>query len=337
MKAPKHARQALKALFPVITILVFAGALRAQALPPLQQEAILRLPDVKGRIDHMSVDVSGKRLFVSALGNDSLEIIDTDRNQRLHSITALSEPQGVLYEPVRGRIFVANANDGTVRLYNGKSLAQFKVISYGSDADNIRYDAGTGHIYVGYGEGALGELDQDGNRLSDIKLDAHPESFQLEKNGQRIFVNLPDSRKIAVVDRKARKVVAEWPMGDLQKNFPMAFDEADQRLFVVTRQPPRLVVIDSQNGHQVTNLPAVGDCDDVFFDAQRKRIYATGGEGAITVFEQQSPDHYVERARISTRAGARTGIFSPDLNHLYLAVPRRGGQPAELRVYRPNE
>jgi hypothetical protein len=207
--------------------------------------------------------------------------------------------------------------------------------SYGDDADNLRHDPSSGHIWVGYGGGALGEFDQEGTKLADVKLDAHPESFQLEKNGSRIFVNLPRSRKIAVVDRKARAVSESWGTGGPLANYPMALDERDHRLFVVTRFPARLIVLDTDQGKRVAALPAIGDCDDVFYDERRHRIYAIGGEGGISVFQQRDADHYDELGRIKTVSGARTGFFSADLDRLYVAVRKHESQSAEIRVYAP--
>ena len=210
-----------------------------------------------------------------------------------------------------------------------------KSISYGEDADNLRVDPTSGHIWVGYGGGALGELDQEGTKLADIKLDAHPESFQLEKNGSRIFVNLPGSRKIAVANRKTRAIVESWGTGGPLANYPMALDQQNHRLFVVRRFPARLIVLDTVQGKRIASLSAVGDCDDVFYDEQRHRIYAIGGEGGISVFQQRDSDHYDEIGRIKTVSGARTGFFSAELDKLYVAVRRRGSQAAEIRVYTP--
>jgi len=172
--------------------------------------------------------------------------------------------------------------------------------------------------------------------VGETKLDAHPESFQLEKDGPRIYVNLPKSRKIAVIDRDKRTILATWPLGMTLANYPMAFDQADSRLFVITRYPARLLVFDTTTGKTVQRLPAVGDCDDVFYDKANKRIYAIGGEGAVSVFEQQDPDHYKESARIITVKGARTGFFSPELDRLFVAVRRQGTQPAAIRIFAPN-
>lgn len=306
----------------------------AQSIAPLRLEKTIPMPDVHGRIDHMSFDAKGQRLFIAALGNNTVEVIDVKQGQRVHSISGLREPQGVLYLPDADRLYVANGNDGTLQIFDGSSYLLLKTVEYGEDADNVRYDAEQGHVYVGYGSGALGALDKDGKKIAEIKLDAHPESFQLEKNGPRIFVNLPKSRKVAVVDRTTKSVVANWGTGGPLSNYPMACDEADHRLFIVCRLPARLVVLDTNTGKVIEKLPAAGDCDDVFYDAARKRIYATGGEGAISVYQQRDADHYGEIAKVSTVKGARTSFFSSDLGALFLAVRRQGAESAAIRVYR---
>jgi YVTN family beta-propeller protein len=298
-------------------------------------EKSIEMPEVQGRIDHLSFDAKGQRLFVSALGNNTLEVIDVKSGKRVKTISQLKEPQGVLYVAESDRIYVANGDDGSVRIFDGSSYAPLKTLDYGDDADNVRYDAGRKRIYVGYGGGALGEIDNDGNKATDIKLDAHPESFQLEKDSPRIYLNLPKSRKIVVVDREKRAIVATWKTDMALANYPMALDESDHRLFVVTRMPARLLVFDTNNGNIVQKLAAVGDCDDVFYDQSRKRIYASGGDGAISVFEQKDADHYAELGRINTVKGARTSYFSPDLDRFFLAVRRQGSQPAAIEIFIP--
>jgi DNA-binding beta-propeller fold protein YncE len=316
-----------------ILLLLPATLAKAQANAPLKLEKTIELPEVQGRIDHMSIDIKGQRLFVSALGNNTVEVIDLKSGKRAYTITGLKEPQGVLFVADNDRIFVASSKDGTVKMFDGTSLKLLKTIEYGDDADNLRYDSSRQRVYVGYGDGALAELDTDGNKIAETKLDAHPESFQLEKNSPRIYVNLPKSRKIAVVDREAHSIVTTWGTGMSLANYAMALDEADHRLFVVTRYPARLLVLQTESGKIVQSLSAVGDCDDIFFDQARKRIYATGGEGAISVFEQQDADHYKEIARTPTVKGARTSFFSPDFSRLYVAVRRQGSSPAMIQVF----
>jgi len=319
----------------LIILLASASLAFGQAAQLLRLEKTIELPDVQGRIDHMSVDVKGQRLFVSALGHNTVEVIDVKAGKRIKTITGLAEPQGVLYVPANNRIYVANAKDGSVRIFDGTSYALLKTLDYGEDADNLRYDAGHQSVFVGYGGGALGEIDNDGRKAAETRLNAHPESFQLEKDSARIYVNLPRSRKIAVVDRDKHAITATWGTGMAFANYAMALDEKDQRLFVVTRYPARLLVFDTATGKIVQSLAVVGDSDDVFYDPARKRIYASGGGGAISVFEQMDPDHYKESARIDTVKGARTSFFSPELDKFFLAVRRQGSQPAAIRVLAP--
>jgi len=301
---------------------------------PLRLVQKIPLPSVEGRIDHMSTDVQGQRLFVSAMGNNTLEVLDLKAGKRLARLTGLREPQGVFFVRKEDKIFVANGDNGTCSVFDGSSYKLLATVNFSSDADNVRYDPSQKQIYVGYGEGALGILDvTTGQKVRDIPLRAHPESFQLEESGPRIFVNLPDANHtVAVVDRSKGLVIATWAVGE-QANFPMALDEQDRRLFIVTRRPARLLVLDTDSGKPVADYPVVGDADDIFYDAARERVYISGGEGFIDIFGQSDKDHYQLSSRIPTRSGARTSLFVPELNRLYLAVPQRENQGAEIRVY----
>jgi DNA-binding beta-propeller fold protein YncE len=313
-------------------LLALVGWAEGQTPSLLRLEKTVELPDVQGRIDHMSVDVKGQRLFVSALGNNTVEVIDLRKGKRIKTIGDLKEPQGVLYVPDSDRLYVASGKDGSVRIFDGTSYTVLKTIEYGDDADNLRYDSRRQRVYVGYGSGAMAEIDNQGNKAGETKLDAHPESFQLDKDDSRIYVNLPKSHKVAVLDREKRTVLATWGTGVAFANYPMALDEADHRLFVVTRFPARLLVFDTDSGKTIQSLPVIGDCDDVFYDRTRKRIYASGGEGGISVFEQKDADHYADSERIPTVKGARTSFFSPDFDRFFLAVRRQGSQPAAVRI-----
>jgi len=293
------------------------------------------LPDVKGRFDHFAIDTSNRHLFLAALGNNTLEIVDVAGGKRLHTIRGLHKPTGVIFLTPENQIGVANSDDGTFRIYDARTYRPIAQIDGLDDADNVRRDTKTGLIYVGYGGGALAVIDPRSWKItSRIKLPAHPESFQLETGGNRIFVNLPDARQVGVVDRGAGKRSAEWPMEKFHANFPMAVDDSNHRLFIGCRQPARLVILDSTNGRIVCDLAISGDTDDLFYDAKLKRIYISCGEGFIDIVEQQSPDSYNRVERIPTSMGARTAFFSPELREFYLAVPEQAGKSAELRVYK---
>ena len=316
-----------------VSLLAGASMAQGQSGPALRLLNTILLPGVEGRIDHLTIDLDTQRLFVAALGNNTVEVVDIRSAKRVHSITGLAEPQGVLYHPDKKRLFVANAKDGTIRIFDAVAFRPVRSVNLGDDADNVRIDPAAQRIYVGYGSGALAALDADGNKVADIKLDAHPESFQLEKAGPRIFVNLPDSKKVAVIDRKKGAVIANWTTDDASANFPMALDEANGRLFIICRRPARMLVLDTKSGAIIAKLPAVGDCDDVFYDQNHKRIYASGGEGAIAVYRQQDAGHYSEMTRIQTAKGARTSLFVPELNRLFVAVRRHGNDAAAIRIY----
>jgi hypothetical protein len=302
---------------------------------PLQLEAKIPLGQVVGRIDHMAVDLPRHRLFVAELGNNSVGVVDLQAAKILHRITGLKEPQGVGYVPSSDIVYVANAGDGSVRLFRGADFQEAGRMDLGDDADNIRVDAAARRVFVGYGKGALASIDAESNRkIADIALDDHPESFRLESGGSRIFVNVPDARAIEVVDRNDGRRLAKWSIGARDSNFPMTLDEASGQVIVVFRNPATLVAFAMADGKEVTSASTCGDADDVFADAKRHRIYVSCGDGFLDVFEPHETA-YRRIGHIQTASGARTSLYVPELDRLVLAV-RAGSQPAEIWVYRPS-
>ena len=313
--------------------LVHTGATLAQAREPLELVQTIALPDVRGRIDHLDIDLDGERLFVAALGNNTVEVIDLRAGKRSARLEHLQEPQGVAFVPESKRLFVANGRSGRVDVFAGAPLAAAGHVDGLEDADNVRYERSSGRVYVGHGS-ALAAIDTASLKVAaQIRLAGHPESFQLANGDSRIFVNVPNARQIAVVDRNRQSVLATWTLGDVKANFPMALDEPDRRLFVATRQPAGLLVYDTKTGMRVANLSIGGDADDLFFDAARKRIYVICGQGVIDVVQQRDADHYHSVAHVPTAPGARTGLWVAARKSLYVAVPARGTSPAEIRVY----
>ena len=294
----------------------------------------ITLPGVEGRIDHLALDPSGERLFVCALGNNTLEVLDLRKGERIHSITGLGAPQGIAYIPEFNRLFVANDKGGICKIYDGKSFQEVGQLDFKDDADNVRYDDAAKKIYVGFGTGGIAILNApDGKEIGSIKLSAHPEAFELEKNGHRIFVNVPNSRDVAVIDRDKREVINKWKTDLAFGNFPMAIDETDHRLLIGCRLPSKLVVLNTDSGDVVTKIDISGDPDDVFYDAKRRRVYAICGAGKIDVVEQIDPKTYKTLTKVDTAEGARTGLFVPERDTLFVAVPHRGSQRAEIRCY----
>jgi DNA-binding beta-propeller fold protein YncE len=300
----------------------------------LKLKQTIPLPGVEGRIDHFALDASGERLFVCALGNNTVEVLDLRRGERIHSITGLGAPQGIAYIPEFDRLFVANDKGGIFKIYDAKSLQVIGELNFKDDADNVRYDDASKKIYVGFGSGGIGIVDAaDGKQVASIKLAAHPEAFELEKQGKRIFVNVTNARHVAVIDRDKGEVTARWQTDLAFGNFPMALDEANHRLFVGCRLPSKLVVLNTESGEVVAKIDISGDTDDVFYDGKRRRIYAICGAGKIDVLEQTDANTYKASAKIDAAEGARTGLFVPERDTLFVAVPHRGSQQAEIRAY----
>ncbi|MBI3876860.1 MAG: hypothetical protein HY300_13065 [Verrucomicrobia bacterium] len=319
-----------------LRLCALALVVHAKEPTTLKLTQTIPLPGVNGRFDHIAVDVKGRRLFVAALGNNTLEVLDLAAGKGVKSITGLHKPTGVLFLAEANQIGVASGDDGSFKRFDAASYALLNNLRTLDDADNVRLDPAAKLIYVGYGDGALGITDPTAAKLiAGIKLPAHPESFQLERQGKRIFVNLPDAKQVAVVDRDERNIVARWGMEKFQANFPMALDESSHRLFVGCRKPPRFVVFNTETGAPVADLEISGDTDDLFFDPKRNRLYLSCGEGFLDVIQRNDGDRYQRLTRSPTRAGARTCFFSPELDRLYLAVPQRGGHEAEIRIYQP--
>ena len=332
---------------PLVTLLGAAGLAGGQEPAALSLVARIPLPSVEGRIDHLGVDVKGQRLFVAAVGNHTLEVIDLKAGKPLHTIADLAEPQGVFYDASSNRLFVACALDGVTKIFDGTTFQLLATAKFPDDADNVRYDGRRKQIVVGYagakelrkrtqGTGGLGFLDSDGNKRRDVVIDAHPESFRLEQSGNRIFVNVPEKKEIEVIDQTSFTVLARWPVTSAQGNFPMALDEAHHRLFVATWTPSRMLVFDTETGHEVASGDTAGPSDDLFYDATNTRIYVLTSTGFLEVFRQKDPDHYELIGHYPTPPHTQTGLFVPEWGRLFAAAQKHGDQSAEIRVYQAN-
>jgi DNA-binding beta-propeller fold protein YncE len=323
-----------KAACRIALLCCYVAATSNAQFAPLKLKQTILLPGVEGRIDHFAFDPVGERLFVCALGNNTVEVLDLRKGQRAHTISGLGAPQGVGYVPEVNRLFVANDKGGICEIYDGKSFQTVGELNLEDDADNVRYDEARKKFYVGFGSGGVAVVNAaDGKQFGSIKLGAHPEAFQLEKSGSRIFVNVPNSRQVAVVDRDKGTVVARWKTDLAFANFPMALDEVNHRLFVGCRVPSRLVVLNTDSGDVVAKVDISGDADDVFYDGKRNRIYVICGAGKIDIIEQVDSNTYKALTKVDTANGARTGFFFPERDTLFVALPHRGSQQAEIRCY----
>jgi YVTN family beta-propeller protein len=320
------------ALIIGMAVSIHAGAQTPPA--PLVLEAKIPLGQVSGRIDHLAIDLKRQRLFVAELGNDSLGVVDHAAQRVLRTITGLSEPQGVGYEPTTDTMYVANANDGSVRVLRGDDLSPAGRIDLGEDADNVRIDAAQNRVLVGYGKGAIAVIDpMKRAKATEFRLHGHPEGFQTDADGTQLYVNVPDAREIAVVDcpnATVRSVATDGFRG----NFPMAVDVQAKRILVVFRNPPTLAALASPGWGVVAKTETCGDADDVFVDPKRHRIYVSCGAGFVDVFELRG-DTYARLGKVPTVSGARTALFAPELDRLFVAVRASGGEPAAIWVFRP--
>jgi DNA-binding beta-propeller fold protein YncE len=324
-------------IVPAITVglmaLTFTSPLVAQSADALQLEHKISLGNVSGRIDHMAVDQAHRRLFVAELGNNTVGVIDLDAQKVMHRLSGLKEPQGVAYVQSNDSLYVANGGDGSVRVFRAGDYAPAGRIDLGADADNIRVDPPGNRLLVGYGSGGIGTIDlKSNNKIESFSLKAHPESFQLDAGARLIFVNLPNTRAIAIVDATTGAQRANWPM-TYGANFPMALDAERQRVLVVFRSPPKFAAFNWQTGDLVSEVDTCGDADDLFLDRKRQRIYITCGAGFIDVLRADDAK-YSRLAKITTVAGARTGLFVGDMDRLFVAARAQSGQPASVWVYR---
>jgi len=330
-------------LFAVLLLPVLA---MGQASPVLVLKRRIPLANVKGRMDHLGVDVKGQRRFAAAFDNHTLEVIDLQAGKQVHTIANLEEPQAAYFDASSNRLFVSSEGDGAVKIFDGSTFQLLQSVKLSTDADNIRYDGRNKHILVGYGgekfragkvwrghgDGALAFLDSAGGKAGEIAIDAHPESFQLEKSGTRVFVNVPDRKEIQVADLAKNAVVAHWPVADCMDNFPMALDEAHHRLFVACREPAKLLVFDTQMGKEVASLETVVS-DDLFYDASKSRIYVLGDKGFMDAFQQKDADHYTKIGSYPTGPGAWTGFFVPEWGELFVATRAQNGQSGAILVF----
>jgi DNA-binding beta-propeller fold protein YncE len=333
-----------KSLVLLVQIIAFIGVMPA-SLQSQSRFTLVRsiaMPGVEGRIDHLAIDLAGKRLFVAALGNDSLEVVDLCSLSVAHSIRGLSEPQGVAFIGELNKLYVANAGTGECNVYDGSTYALLKRLDLGGDADNMHYAVTSRRLLVSAGNG-LSFIDTASDTVAGrVELSGHPEGFALEQNGPRVFANVPLSGgRLFVVNREKATALGNWRVGglfsNLFSNFPLSLDETNKLLFVGTRAPARLTVMSADSGHVVVEIGIDGDPDDIFYDAKRHEVYLSCGAGFIDVVAQLAPDRYGPVTRVPTAQGARTSLWVPELDRLYVAVPHTGAQRAEIRIYEPEQ
>ena len=318
------------------------GLCSAKAHPePLRQVMTIPLPQVSGRIDHLAVDLSGRRVFLAALEKNTVEVVNVETRAVSQTVAGLQKPQGLLYLTNLHRLFVASGKDGTVKAFDGSLLKPLVSTTVSLGADAIGYDPKTDEIYVGSGGSDAGKERGDLTIFDATTLqpkakltaDAHAGGSIPDGSGKRMFVLVPERSEVMIVDRSTHMIRATWTVPGIQKNVAIALDEKSHRLFLGVRNPPSIVVLNSDTGVKVASVVTAGTLDGLSFDSTTRRIYTTGGEGFLDVTQQIDADHYRQIAHIPTGPIARTSLFVPEWRQLFVAVPRDKNRAAELRVF----
>lgn len=304
---------------------------------------------IEGRFDHFTYDSETHRLFIAAVANGSLEVVDLEKGERVKSIKGLGGPQGVAIAPASGRVIVACGSEGAIHAFDTRTLVEKGKAQIGEDPDNVRFVNGL--IYVGYGSetvGAVATIDPVTlKRISEVPLKAHPESFQLTPDGKRVYVNIPWAKRadvdggVVAADLDAGKVTSTWTLAQTARNFPMVLDVEHHRVFVASRKPPKLMCLNTENGDVVSQTTCVEDSDDMYRDPKTNQIIVIGGgdrevsesNGAIELYAVDKRGKLAKVAAISTAPHARTGGFVPQRRAVYVAVPKHQSHEAELREY----
>lgn len=327
-----------------LTTMTRASSAAADAPAPLQLLHEVPLPGFTGDFDHFAVDEKGGRLFLAGEDHKTVEVFDVQSGKRIKSITGFGAPHSIFYLPETDRILVTDGDKGSIQFLRGTDYTVVDHIDGLAGADSARLDAAAQILYVITG-GKDVPLDysffvaidlRTNKKIGELRFeDNHVEALALESSSSRAFINITDKQEVAVVDRKAMKLLARWPVSAAAENSPMAYDEAHHRLLIVCRKPGQLVVMDSDNGKIVASLPAAGRSDDIAYDAEKGRIYVPGGEGYISVFQQQAPDKYELLAKVTTEPGAKTCLLAPKLGRFFVAVsPGETKAMAKVLTYR---
>jgi DNA-binding beta-propeller fold protein YncE len=319
----------------VLSISLIFVTLEAQSQNySLKFDSSIPLTNVLGRIDHMAYNHSKQYVYIAALGNNTVEVVDLKNKEAVHSIKGLKEPQGVVYIPENNSIFITNGNTGECDFFDADLYIKIKSINLSGDADNVRYDSADKKIYVGYGEGGMAVIDAvTMNLLKEIKLSGHPESFQIDKTVKKIYVNIPFQSQVEIIDIEKTIVTDSWKLIQVSTNFPMSLDETNHRLFIGCRDPAKLVVIDTENDKTIATQNIDNDVDDLYYDASTKQIILSCGSGFVEVFSQINPDSYTLKEKVPTHRGARTSLLIPELNKLIVASPSGFSAHASLLIY----
>jgi DNA-binding beta-propeller fold protein YncE len=323
------------ALAAIVASLSLANPALA-ADPSLELVQTIVLKGKAGKLDHLALDAKRERLFLANTANGTLDIVDLKAGKLLKQIPGQAGIQGIAYASDLDRVFVGLGGGGLCNVYSGDEYKPLKTIKFSGDADNTRYDPATHLTFVAHDEKALGIIDAKTYAVSpDVKLPGTAEGFQIESARPRLYLNIPSPSQVLVIDTAKKEIIAKYLVKMASGAHPLALDEANKRIFLGCRTEPMVVVMDSETGKEIASVAIPKDIDDLYYDAKRKKLYASCGEGFLTVIRQVSADKYELEEKISTVKSAKTSLFAADASRLYLAVPRQPNQEGpEIRVYK---
>ncbi len=325
--------------FSVVAAVLFIGlngckGQSQSANKSIQLMATVTMPNVSGRIDHIAFDNKHQILFVAALGNNTIEVVDLKSRKVIHTIKNLDEPQGIVYIPQSNSVFVSNGGSGECDVFNATSYVKTASVKLPGDADNVRYDSLDNKVYVGYGSGGIAIIDATTFKLlNEIKFPGHPESFQIDKTAKKIYVNVPDEKQIVVIDLLKNVVTERWQLSEATSNYPICLNETDHTLIIGCRHPAKLLIKDSQTGKTISSFDIDNDVDDIFYDSKTSQVFVSCGVGYIDVFKQTGKNSFIASGKLASHSGARTSLFIPELNQLIVASPSGLNGDAALLVY----
>jgi DNA-binding beta-propeller fold protein YncE len=304
------------------------------AVPPLALLKTIELPGVSGRIDHMDIDPKARRLFVGALENDSLEVVDLEKGMVIKSVKGLGGPQGVAFVPETNAIYVSARGTGDLLVFDAASLQETKRFSFGSEADNLHYLPQKHQVILGYGSGGIAIIDPLASRLvGTVDLDGHPEGIAGQEAGPLVFANVPTSRALYVLDGGAMKVIKTISPEGILSNFPLALDAAGRRGAYFTYVPRQVALFDTATFQTIAKRDSPGDVNDLFFNPAGDRLFLISGDGRVEVWSVDGDGTMSPIAFARTALGARTGLYSPALGQVFAAAPAREGKPARIFVF----
>ncbi|MCU1260985.1 MAG: Pyrrolo-quinoline quinone beta-propeller repeat-containing protein [Bryobacterales bacterium] len=324
-----------------LTYILFCVQQLPAEMPVLQKTGAMLVEGVAGEFDHLAIDLARQRLYVAAEDQKTVEVFDLTAQKHIGTISLFKRPHGLVFSPTSSQLIVADGGDGTVKFVDTEAPKISSQIKTALRADSVAFDPASQTLFVANG-GLVAKLDysfvtavntSSAERTGEIKLDSKIlEAMAIEKGSSRLFINRMDKNDVMVIDRLKNEVLGIWPL-PVEQPSAMALDEANHRLFIACRKPGRLVVLNTHTGKAVTDLPCIGHADDAFYDSAAKKIYVSGGEGAVSVYQQRGPDQYVLQGNVETGLGAKTSLLVPELNRLFVAVPATSSRPGEVLIF----